>query len=129
MNDVRWRALSGCSPDVRTGEVRRVLLARDPDPPTRTDVVVAGVRVVSPRVDQGDVLVVNALDRVHMVADDLIAASLVLGAGAAARVEDAVVVGVGVDAIVTDDARYLVGGPGWSGAGPAAVGMMSCPCP
>jgi len=25
--------------------------------------------------------------------------------------------------------RYLVGGPGWSGAGPAAVGMMSCPCP
>ena len=26
-------------------------------------------------------------------------------------------------------ARYLVGGPGWSGAGPAAVGMMSCPCP
>ena len=25
-------------------------------------------------------------------------------------------------------ARYLVGGPGWSGAGPAAVGMMSCPC-
>jgi len=23
-------------------------------------------------------------------------------------------------------ARYLVGGPGWSGAGPAAVGMMSC---
>ena len=63
-----------------------------------------------------------------MVADDLIATSLVLGAGAAARVEGAVVVGVGVDAIVTDDARYLVGGPGWSGAGPAAVGMMSCPC-
>jgi len=27
------------------------------------------------------------------------------------------------------DTRYLVGGPGWSGAGPAAVGMMSCPCP
>ena len=26
-------------------------------------------------------------------------------------------------------ARYLVGGPRWSGAGPAAVGMMSCPCP
>ena len=25
-------------------------------------------------------------------------------------------------------ARYLVGGPGWSGAGPAAAGMMSCPC-
>jgi len=25
--------------------------------------------------------------------------------------------------------RYLVGGPGSSGAGPAAVGMMSCPCP
>ena len=25
--------------------------------------------------------------------------------------------------------RYLVGGPGWSGAGPVAVGMMSCPCP
>ena len=24
--------------------------------------------------------------------------------------------------------RYLVGGPGWSGAGPAAVGMMSCLC-
>ena len=24
--------------------------------------------------------------------------------------------------------RYLVGGPGWSGAGPAAAGMMSCPC-
>ena len=24
------------------------------------------------------------------------------------------------------DTRYLVGGPGWSGAGPAAVGMMSC---
>lgn len=67
--------------------------------------VVAGVQVVSsPRVDQGDVLVVNALDRVHMVADDLIATSLVLGAGAAARVEGAVVVGVGVDAIVTDDA-------------------------
>ena len=29
----------------------------------------------------------------------------------------------------TSNARYLVGGPGWSGAGPAAVGMMSCPCP
>ena len=26
------------------------------------------------------------------------------------------------------DTRYLVGGPGWSGAGPAAVGMMSCLC-
>ena len=26
-------------------------------------------------------------------------------------------------------ARYLVGGPGWSGAGPVAVGIMSCPCP
>ena len=25
--------------------------------------------------------------------------------------------------------RYLVGGPGSSGAGPVAVGMMSCPCP
>ena len=24
---------------------------------------------------------------------------------------------------------YLVGGPGWSGAGPVAVGMMSCPFP
>ena len=26
------------------------------------------------------------------------------------------------------DTRYLVGGPGWSGAGPPAVGMMSCLC-
>ena len=39
-----------------------------------------------------------------MVVGDLIAASLVLGAGAAARVEDAVVIGVGVDAIVADNA-------------------------
>ena len=96
--------LSGRSPDVRTGEVRRVLLARDPDPPARTDVIAAGVQVVSPRVDQGDVLVVNALDRVRMVADDLIATSLVLGAGTATRVEDAIVIGVGVDAIVADNA-------------------------
>ena len=29
----------------------------------------------------------------------------------------------------TKATRYLVGGPGWSGAGPAAVGMMSRPCP
>ena len=28
-----------------------------------------------------------------------------------------------------DGVRYLVGGPGRSGAGSAAVGMMSCPCP
>ena len=32
------------------------------------------------------------------------------------------------DGGVGSAARYLVGGPGWSGAGPAAVGMMSCPC-
>ena len=31
--------------------------------------------------------------------------------------------------LAPDAARYLVGGPGWSGAGPVAVGMMSCPCP
>ena len=104
MNDDRWSSSSGCPPDVRTGEVPRVLLTRDPDPPTRTDVGVTGVRVVPPRVDQGDVLVVNALDRVHMVVDDLIVAPLVLGAGAAARVEDAIVVGVSIDIIVTDDA-------------------------
>jgi len=32
------------------------------------------------------------------------------------------------DATESTLTRYLVGGPGWSGAGPAAVGMMSCPC-
>ena len=70
--------------------------------------VVAGVQVVSsPRVDQGDVLVVNALDRVHMVADDLIATSLVLGAGAAAR-EEAERVDPAIQAFGRGLARVLV---------------------
>ena len=41
-----------------------------------------------------------------------------------ARLKDLLPNGEGLE-----EARYLVGGPGWSGAGPAAVGMMSCPCP
>ncbi|OLL15185.1 hypothetical protein BKH32_04760 [Actinomyces oris] len=33
------------------------------------------------------------------------------------------------DLVQLEQSRYLVGGPGWSGAGPVAAGMMSCPCP
>lgn len=58
----------------------------------------AGSFVVGPRIDQGDVFVVDFLDRIRVMLDDLVIATLV------AVIEDSVIIRVGIDVIIADRA-------------------------